>query len=400
MSKIKVVHIITKLELGGAQQNTIYTVENLDKKIFEVFLLTGKGGILDNTAINLAKENKIKLFFVQNLIREINPITDFLAFIEIFELLKKIKPNIVHTHSSKAGILGRWATFLLRVLNPKLQTKIIHTFHGFGFSKFHKFFVRTTFVIAEFFTAVVTDKLIFVSVDNIKTARRYKIGLPQKYLLIRSGIKIKEFFNVSTKEMLKINKRKELDIKDDEKVITTIGPFKPQKNLSDFIKMVKIVNDNLPEYKIKFLIAGDGKQKNFLVSLSKKLGVYHKIKFLSWYKDIKGLFSITDIFVLTSLWEGLPRSAVESLVSGVPVVCYAVDGLNDIIQNEINGYLVPPKDVNTLAQKIIMLLTNKEKFQMLKQNTIKTIDNSFDIDYMVKKQEELYFSLCFKKGLG
>ncbi|MFN3550540.1 MAG: glycosyltransferase family 4 protein [Endomicrobiia bacterium] len=394
--KIKVLHIITKLELGGAQQNTLYTVENLNKEKFDVCLISGCGGILDEKAKLISKTKNVKLFFVKNLIREINPIKDFIALIELIILLNKIKPDIVHTHSSKAGILGRWATFFVNVIykiRNKKNVKIIHTFHGFAFSAYHKFFIRWVYIFLEFFTAIISDKLIFVSNDNIKTAKMYKIGNLKKYILIRSGIKISNFYVSDKDKSLRFLKKEELGILEAEKVITTIGPFKPQKNLSDFIKIAKIISDKLSEMKIRFLIIGDGEQRNFLISLSKKLNVEEKIKFLSWQKNVKEFLVITDIFVMTSLWEGLPRSAVEALVCGVPVVAYSVDGLNDIIKSGTNGFLVKPKDIFSLAEKIIFLLTNNEVYNNIKKNTTQTIDKSFDIDYMVLQQENLYFEL-------
>ncbi|MCS7228104.1 MAG: glycosyltransferase family 4 protein [Endomicrobia bacterium] len=395
--KIKVLHIITKLELGGAQQNTLYTVENLDKNKFEVYLIAGRGGILDNTAILLAKTNNFKLFFCSYLIREINPIKDFLAFIELIELVIIIKPDILHTHSSKAGVLGRWAAFIVKCLTLNLiKLKIIHTFHGFAFSKFHKFFVRMFYIIIEFYTGIISDKLIFVSNDNISTAKKYKIGSPKKYILIRSGIKIKKFYALSFNSELKSAKKKQMGFPEEEKIISTIGPFKPQKNLSDFIRMAKIITEKLPEEKITFLIAGDGEQRNMLISFAKQLGVENRIKFLSWCKNVEDLLTITDIFVMTSLWEGLPRSAVEALTSGVPVVCYAVDGLNDIIKSGINGFLISPKDVNELSEKVVLLLKNNKQLEYLKKNSVDSIDISFDIDYMVQQQEILYIKLLNK----
>lgn len=396
MKKVKVVHIITKLELGGAQQNTLYTVEHLDKNLFDVYLLSGRGGILDGFAKSLVKNSGVKVIFISTLVREINIIKDILAFIEIFELLRKIRPDIIHTHSSKAGIVARWSAFVLNLFS-KNKIKIIHTFHGFAFSKFHNFFVRIFYITLEFFTGIISDRLIFVSIDNMNTARKYKIGMVKNYVLIRSGIKIKEFERVSFDNEFKKLKMQNLNLTLKEKVITTIGPFKPQKNLVDFIKMVRFVIDELPDENLIFFIAGDGKQKNLLISLAKKLGVYEKIKFLSWYEDIKGLLAVTDIFVMTSLWEGLPRSAVEALVAGVPVVAYAVDGLNDIIKSGINGYLIEPKDVFNLSKKVILLIRNSDLYNQIKKNTTQTIDKSFDIDYMVLQQQNLYFELTSSK---
>ncbi len=396
MKKVKVVHIITKLELGGAQQNTLYTVEHLDKNLFDVYLLSGRGGILDDFAKSLVKNSGVKVIFISTLVREINIIKDILAFIEIFELLRKIRPDIIHTHSSKAGIVARWSAFVLNLFS-KNKIKVIHTFHGFAFSKFHNFFVRIFYITLEFFAGIISDRLIFVSIDNMNTAKKYKIGMAKNYVLIRSGIKIMEFERVSFDNEFKKLKMQNLNLTSKEKVITTIGPFKPQKNLVDFIKMVRFVIDELPDENLIFFIAGDGKQKNLLISLAKKLGVYEKIKFLSWYKDIKGLLAVTDIFVMTSLWEGLPRSAVEALVAGVPVVAYAVDGLNDIIKSGINGYLIEPKDVFNLSKKVILLIRNSDLYNQIKKNTTQTIDKSFDIDYMVLQQQNLYFELTSSK---
>jgi glycosyltransferase involved in cell wall biosynthesis len=396
MKKVKVVHIITKLELGGAQQNTLYTVEHLDKNLFDVYLLSGRGGILDGFAKSLVKNSGVKVIFISTLVREINIIKDILAFIEIFELLRKIRPDIIHTHSSKAGIVARWSAFVLNLFS-KNKIKIIHTFHGFAFSKFHNFFVRIFYITLEFFTGIISDRLIFVSIDNMNTARKYNIGMVKNYVIIRCGIKINEFERVSFDNEFKKLKMQNLNLTLKEKVITTIGPFKPQKNLVDFIKMVRFVIDELPDENLIFFIAGDGKQKNLLISLAKKLSVYEKIKFLSWYEDIKGLLAVTDIFVMTSLWEGLPRSAVEALVAGVPVVAYAVDGLNDIIKSGINGYLIEPKDVFNLSKKVILLIRNSDLYNQIKKNTTQTIDKSFDIDYMVLQQQNLYFELTSSK---
>lgn len=397
MNKIKVVHIITKLELGGAQGNTLYTVENLDKEKFDVYLVCGKGGILDKKAVNLSKRQNIKLYFVDTLVREINFIKDFLALKDLLFILDEIKPDIIHTHSSKAGILGRIAGHILRLLD-KNSLKIIHTFHGFGFNEYQKLFVKWFYIILEKFVARFSNILIFVSNANMETAQKYKIGSKEKYLLIRSGIKISLYQRTSLDEKLKQKTRQELNVSKQNIVITTIGPFKPQKNLSDFIKLCNnIMTSDKLEEKIKqriiFLVAGDGEQRNQLEQLVGAFKLNTKIKFLSWYENIPGLISITDIFVMTSLWEGLPRAAVEALVSGVPVVSYNTDGLKDIIVSDINGYTAPAKKFNLLANYIVELLNNEKKLEQLKSNARKTINETFDIDYMVKQQEELYLTL-------
>jgi len=163
--KIKVCHIITKLELGGAQKNTLYTVSNLDKEKFDVFLISGEGGILDDEA----KKQNFKKYFLKNLVREISPLNDLLALIKIFKILRKEKPDIIHTHSSKAGIIGRIAGFLSGV---KI---IIHTYHGFGFNEHQRYLVKKFYIFIEKLVSFITDYFIFVSYDNLETAKKYKI---------------------------------------------------------------------------------------------------------------------------------------------------------------------------------------------------------------------------------
>jgi len=159
--KIKVAHIITKLEMGGAQDNTIYTVKNLNKEKFETILISGKGGILDEKVIS---DKEIKIIFVETLKREISPLNDIKAVFEIKKILDKEKPDIIHTHSSKAGIIGRLAGKLSGI------NKIIHTFHGFGFNNKQNLLLRNFFIFLEKISALITDKLIFVSKENLNIA--------------------------------------------------------------------------------------------------------------------------------------------------------------------------------------------------------------------------------------
>src|SRR3989339_352800 len=208
MPKLKVAHIITLLELGGAQENTLYTCEHLDSNKFDVLLICGKGGILDE------KTKNINTYFVKALIREINPISDLTAFINIYKILKKEKPDIIHTHSSKAGIIGRWAAYFAKV------PKKIHTFHGFGFHDFQNFLVKNIYILTERITANITDHFIAVSYENIAKGLKNKIGSEEKYSMIRSGIKLQSYhLQIDIKK-----KKQELGITD-EKVVGMVACF-------------------------------------------------------------------------------------------------------------------------------------------------------------------------------
>ncbi|MFH2069917.1 MAG: glycosyltransferase family 4 protein [Elusimicrobiota bacterium] len=387
--KIKVAHIITMLELGGAQQNTLYTVSHLDPLLFEPLLLAGTGGILDDEAKRMIPG--IKLFFIRNLVRQVSPLRDISALVQIYLILKREKPDIVHTHSSKAGIIGRWAAHFAGI---KI---IIHTFHGFGFNDYQKKLTRTLFLTAEKWTATVSDVLVAVSRSNVNTAVKNKIGDEKKYVLVRSGIRLSDYRKTKLAEDEKNSVRNEIGIAGGEKTVTTIGPFKPQKNLADFVTAASIILKRVPG--TKFLIVGDGEQRPLIENMISEAGIKQNVLLLNWRKDISRILSITDVFVLTSLWEGLPRAAVEAMCLAKPVVAYGVDGLVDIVQDGETGFLAEPKDINKLSERVITLLKDPVLSRKIGETARDSIDETFDIDYMVRQQGDLYIKQLLKYSL-
>ena len=383
MKHIKVCHIITKLELGGAQQNTLHTVKHIDGTKFTACLITGPGGILDEDAKAL---NGVEVTFIPELGRDISPLDDLKALYKLYKELKRMKPDIVHTHSSKAGILGRAAAFFAGV------PVVIHTFHGFGFHDFQSFPVRHAYMLIEKITAYITDRLIAVSMQNIYKGLKAGIGTKEKYLLIRSGIDTSKYKNHTVDKAAKL---KELGIKPGSKIVTTIGPFKQQKNLPDFISAARTVLRTFPN--TVFLIAGDGGLRPMLEKQITALNIASNVKLIGWRKDIVDILCISDIFVLTSLWEGLPRSILEAMCCGLPVVANSVDGVEEVVKNGASGFLVPPRDYEQTAASILKLLIDERMAKSFGSRGRLTIDQEYDINFMVKQQEELYTALMRPK---
>lgn len=381
MPKIKVTHIITQLELGGAQRNTLYTVSHLDRNRFECQLLSGPGGILDQEAKKLAS-NGPQISFISGLIRSVRPWKELLAIFQIKKELTRFRPDIVHTHSSKAGILGRWAALWARV------PVVIHTYHGFGFNNQQKPWVRKFFIFLEKITAHWTAKLIVVSKANKTRALSLNIGQPDQYVLIRSGIK-KPTSPLSRESVQTL--KTSLGIPQNIPIIITIGPFKPQKNLQDFLRLAKSLTNFVPG--CRFLMVGDGEERPGLEAIRKELGLEKLVVMAGWRSDVAELLSASDVFVLTSLWEGLPRSLVEAMSLGLPVVCYNTDGVADIIQHQKNGFLFRPGQIDLMAAQIATLLRDRSLHQRIGQAAASSIQQEFDINLMVKQQEALYEEL-------
>lgn len=376
MSKIKVAVIITKLELGGAQKVAISLCEKLDKTKFEPFLICGCGGILDEET-----KAKIKVIFVKDLVREINPVKDLKALYSIYKILKKEKPNIVHTHSSKAGIIGRFAAKLCGIKN------IIHTIHGFSFNDTQSFLKKNLFIFLEKAGAKISKYLIPVSTENITKGLDNHIGKKEQYNYIRLGIDIENFKNFKDEPNLK----KELNIDEKDFLVTTIGPFKPQKNLPDFIKTAKNISEK--DNRFKFVIVGDGVLKPEFEKMIKDYNISQNISLIGWRRDISNILNSSDFFVMTSLWEGLPISTIEAMCCGLSPVVNDVDGQREIIKDGFNGFLIKPHDIKSIEEKILLLAKDTELKNKMSDNAKKSIDYTFSIDHMIKQHERLYLTL-------
>lgn len=388
--RLRVAHLITQLELGGAQRNTLYTVKHLDQKRFEPCLIAGPGGILDDEA----RGSGVHVFFIPSLARSINPVKDLIATVQLYRLLRQIQPDIVHTHSSKAGILGRIAAYLAGV------PVIIHTFHGFGFTPRQNAWVRKLYVRLERACAKLSTHLVFVSEDNRHTADELGIGLGKSSSLIRSGIVIdpesptSSSFKGDEKRQSNRGIQEKLKIPENAWVVTYVGNFKPQKNTMDLAKVAEIVLLQKPD--VHFVLVGDGDERDAVKRFVSERQLEERVHLLGWLKrrgDIQEMLEFSNCFLLTSLWEGLPRALVEAFAARLPAVAYAADGVRDILKEGDTGFPITPGNIEQAAEKIMWLKANPDKAREMGQRARRLIEKEFNIDTMVRQQEELYEKL-------
>jgi len=378
MEKIKVFHVITKLEFGGAQGNTLYTCSRLDKARFAVSLVCGPGGRLDDKAL----ADGYPVYFVPHLAREINPVSDAAALFQLYRLFRKHRPDIVHTHSSKAGILGRIAAWLAGV------RVVIHTFHGFGFTPAQRPLVRSAFSAAEKLCSRLSGALIFVSRANMDEAAAIGFAKKAPWRVIRSGIKLSDY-PAQNCDAAKV--KASLDLPPDARYVICVGNFKPQKNPLDFVRMAEAVLRKTPD--VFFVYTGEGALRPEAEKLAHSLGIKAKLRFPGWRTDTPCLLACAEAFVLASLWEGLPRALVEALKTGLPCAAYGCDGVRDLLRDGENGFVVAPGDVNGLAARVSALLADKELREKIIAGARAADLAEFDIDNMVSAQEKLYLEL-------
>jgi len=376
MRKYKVAAIITKLELGGAQEIVIYITENLSRDRYSPILISGCGGILDGEVKN---NPKIKPFFIPELIREVNPIKDAITLMKIWRFLKSERVDLVHTHSSKAGILGRWAAHFAGVPH------IFHTYHGFGFNEYQKWWIRKAFIWLERVTARITDRLIVVSSENVKKGMANRIGKEGQYEVIHCATNIKAFSEI------KIDfdqKKREFGIDPESPVVAMIACFKPQKAPQDFIFLAHRVSQVLPS--TRFLLVGDGELRSKVEELIGRFKLKGKVILTGWRRDVPEIMQIIDVLVLTSLWEGLPIVFAEAMASGKPVVATAVDGAKEAIIEGVNGFLVEPHNIEKFAERIIRLIKDRNLAQKMGSEGRKMVYPTFDFAHMLKRIKALY----------
>ncbi|KPJ69453.1 hypothetical protein AMJ44_03800 [candidate division WOR-1 bacterium DG_54_3] len=393
--RYKIIHIITRLDGGGSAQDTIQTVLGLDKEKYEVILVKGptyeskmskeeRASVLSD--LKEMRLKGVKVVTTNFLIRRINPIYDLLALFSLYKFLIKESPSIVHTHTSKAGIIGRLAAFLSRV------PIIVHTPHGHVFFGYFGFIKTKLFIFMERITSHLTDKVIAVTRGEKRDYLLFKIANEDKFIVINSGVKLEKFKELPFQERQNFKKR--LGISENALVVGTAGRLVPVKGSEYLIEAAKYIISKFPE--TYFVFTGDGHLKQVLKRKAAELGIQKNVLFLGWRNDVAKIISIYDIFVLPSLNEGMGKVLVEAMALGRSIVASNVGGIPDLVSHGKNGFLVPPKNPREIARYIQILLEHKEKREEMGL-TGKEMTGNFSDEIMVEKIVGLYKELMMQK---
>jgi glycosyltransferase involved in cell wall biosynthesis len=374
--KIKVFHVITKLELGGAQKVTLMTLERLPRDRYEIGLVAGPEGLLVDWANQIPD---LKRMWIPSMVREVRPLQDAMAFFSLWRLFRSERPHVVHTHSSKAGIIGRWAAKLAGV------PLIFHTWHGFGFNDFQRPIVRDVYVWLERVTAKITTRLFVVSNANAEKAEKYGVLRRGEGILSRDAIAVDEFLKPKPKRQ----RLQGWGIPENKVIVGMVACFKPQKSPEDFVEVAARVLAKTD--RAHFVMAGDGELRTSVEERIRKHGIGNHITLLGWQneKDMPELYHNLDIVVLTSLWEGLPCTFSEAMACELPIVATNVDGAREAIIDGDTGFLHEPHDVDAIAESVVRLVADPElRSAMGKRGKSRVME--FDIGTSVAVVERTY----------
>ena len=327
----------------------------------------------------------IRLTILPSLVREVNPARDVAALVALTRLIRRGRYDVVHTHSSKAGILGRWAAY--RAGAPV----IVHTVHGWGHHDRQRPLVRWFYVLLERATQRITDRLIVVSPRNTQKGLADGIATPDKYVTIRSGIELERFRQPSRP---RADVRAELGIPPGAAVVGTVTRLSPQKAPLDFVATAAQVAAR--RQGVHFVIVGDGPLRAEVEAQVAALGLTGRVHLTGLRRDVPDLMHSFDLFTLSSLWEGLPRVLPQAMAAGLPIVATAVDGNAEAVADGVNGLLTPPGDPTAMAVALVRLLEESALSRRMGEAG-RARAGEFDVHKMVSSIADLY-GMLLEKG--
>lgn len=380
--KLKILRIITRLNVGGPSKHVIYLSEGLNKYNCETLLVSGKPDKNEGNMYELASNKNIELKIIKCLKRSISPINDLMSFLQIIKIIKEFSPDIVHTHTTKAGILGRFASLIFNV------PFVYHTYHGHVFKGYFSGFITCLIVAIERFFSKFTTKLITLTPNLTMELNRFlKLKSIDKITAIPLGLDLNK--NLITPR--KNNKwREKAGFSENVFLLGIVGRLVPIKNHYLLINSMKKICDNLSC--IHLVIIGDGELRNELEKYVKSIGLESKIHFYGVIKNLQDIYSDLDLLVLCSKNEGTPVALIEALASGCPVASTKVGGVEELLEGGRIGRLLS-SDTNgfqkDLSEAIIDIMNNNyNEYPTLEIR--KHICELYSLDRLVKNIYKLY----------
>jgi len=386
---LKIVHIITRLILGGAQENTLITCKLLAQRGHDVTLITGPALGPEGELFEQTKDQGYKVIVISRLRRAINPYNDTVSYFQIKKHLRQIQPDIVHTHSAKAGILGRLAANQLKTQNSKL--KIIHTIHGLAFHPYQSQWLNKFYIAVEKSAARRTDLFISVADAMTEQATAAGIGKQEQFITAYSAIEEENFLEPISQEQ-KNKFRQKYGIAEDAIVLVTIARLFMLKGHDYIIESAKELSKRFEN--CVWLFVGDGNLAGDYKQQVNESGLEEKIRFTGLLPpgEIPLAIQSSDILVHCSLREGLARTLPQSMLCGKPAISFDVDGAREVV-NENTGRLIEPKNIKQLTKACEELIRDEDLRKRLGEYGRESVKAKFAPDTMVDTIESVYNKL-------
>ena len=383
--KIKIVHVQLLPLLSGVQRVTLDELMRLDRQRYEPWLICQKAGPLTEAA----EKEGIRCIYVPELVREISTKNDSKALIALTQLFRKYRFDVVHTHSSKTGVLGRVAGKLAKV------PVVMHSVHGFAFPAAKSKLEYSIFLAMEWIGARCSDAMVFLNDTDQSIARTQLQANEDMLHLLPNGVDTFKFSPLPAgwRSMLR---RSLLDVDSDTPCVVMLGRLWRQKNPECFVEAaIKLLNTGQQAH---FFMLGDGEYRDSLQRRINEAGYGSEIHLLGWRTDVPRLLNAMDLFVLPSRWEGMPLAILEAQAIGLPVVASDIPGNRDLVHDGTDGLLCKSDDVDSLAEKLATLLSDKNLRLKYGEAGRKKVLNSYRIEARVDQMSTLYYEWLKQKS--
>lgn len=387
--KIKIFRIIGRLNVGGPSIHVVNLTAGLDRRRFEQRLVVGTENPDEGSMLDYALKRGVEPLVIPEIVTAFSLTTrDLRAVAKLHALLRRERPDIVHTHTAKAGLIGRLAARLAGV------PVIVHTFHGHVLHGYYGAIKSGLLQKMERTLARLSDRLITVGEQVKRELVGYGIAEPARITVIPLGFDLSPFVAAASEAG---QFRGEMRCGSDVRLIGIVGRIFPIKNHALFLQAAARIAAAEPQ--ARFVIVGDGPLRPALERQAAELGISQRVLFTGWRRDVHKIYADLDALVISSDNEGTPVSAIEAMAAGCPVIATRVGGLSDLIVEAETGLLVPPRDAARLADAVLDLLKNSDMAEMIRRNAMTAARCRFGIARLIADMERLYGELLAAKGL-
>lgn len=375
ISRKKVCYVVTKGVWGGAQKYVYNLATSLPKTDFDILVITGKGEPLPQKL----EAKGVRVRTIKSMKRDISVISEIISFFKLFWIIYREKPDVLHLNSPKAGGLGAVIGRILFV------PKIIYTVHGFAWNEDRSNFDKALITIFSWLTILLCHRTITIAKKENEQAKKLILIKDEKIVLIRNGVENVDFKDRTTARE-ELSEKIGTPLLADTILIGTIAELHKNKGLEYAIEAIRKIN-----VEFKYLIIGEGEQRKRLESLIKKFSLEKKVYLVGFLDKANEHLKAFDIFILTSIKEGLPYTVLEAGLAGLPIAASSVGGIPDIIDNGKNGILVTKEKPGEITRAIEYLLNNPEERRTFGEKIKEKIETDFSLSVMIVKTKELYF---------
>lgn len=382
MRKIRLARVITRLNIGGPATHVVQLATKLPESEFETLLITGREGQHEASMVYLARRAGLSPLVIPELSPDIG-LRDGIALVRLVQEFRHWHPDIVHTHTAKAGTLGRLAARLAGV------PAVVHTFHGHVLRGYFPRPLEELFRTIERGMALLTDRIVTLSPSLRADLIEMRIAPSSKIEVIPLGI---DFSGLVGPGGPRGYLRQELAIENLHPIIGTVGRLVSIKNQALFLRAARSMVDSGSQ--ANFVIVGDGELRPSLESQARDLDLAGRVHFLGWREEMSPIYKGLDIFALTSNNEGTPLSLLEAMAAGLPVVATSVGGVPDVVTDGVNGLLVPPGDGEAMTESWRRILRDPARSQRMGERARQDVIGRFGLERMLEKMRALYKSIA------